>query len=164
MTSDRISFYFPIAPRGKERARSRVVTTKAGRSFASHYTPAKTKEYEASLAVIAKMEMTGKQLFTGPIRVQVVIMLGCPKSWPQWKKDLAIEGRIAPTTKPDADNVLKSIYDSFNGVVWVDDTQAVQGTYNKRYGRKGCMYVTVSALDGVYSSSITKRPQVELNS
>ncbi len=55
-----VNFYFPITPRGKERARSRVVTTKSGKTFASHYTPAKTREYEAILACIASREMVGK--------------------------------------------------------------------------------------------------------
>lgn len=153
-----VDFYFPITPRGKERARSRVVKTKSGKTFVSHYTPAKTKEYEASLAAIASIEMAGKKLIQGPIEIDVAIILECPKSWPKWKKDLAIKGGIVPTTKPDSDNVLKSIYDSFNGVVWCDDIQVVKGSFDKRYGEKGCMHVTVIELEDVYSSSISKKP------
>ncbi len=74
-----------------------------------------------------------------------------------------MKGQLLPTTKPDGDNVLKSIYESFNGVVWVDDTQVIDGSFGKQYGEKGCMYVTVAELRDSYSSNISKKPAMPHN-
>ena len=57
-----------------------------------------------------------------------------PASWSKRKAAEALHGVIRPTKKPDADNVLKAVCDGINGVVWHDDTQAVDVTLRKRYG------------------------------
>jgi Holliday junction resolvase RusA-like endonuclease len=56
-----------------------------------------------------------------------------PASWSQKKRQAAMKGRVRPTIKPDADNVLKGCCDAINGVVWVDDKQAVRVGVEKWY-------------------------------
>ena len=69
-----------------------------------------------------------------------------PQSWSQKKQRMALAGEIFPTTKPDADNIVKAIGDACNGVVWRDDVQAVDGAWRKRYAAVPGVVVTVTPL------------------
>jgi Holliday junction resolvase RusA-like endonuclease len=44
-------------------------------------------------------------------------------------------GLIGATKKPDADNVVKSLKDGMNGVVYGDDGQVIDLWVSKRYSR-----------------------------
>ncbi|SCU95566.1 conserved hypothetical protein [Cupriavidus necator] len=59
---------------------------------------------------------------------------------------MAAAGQICATKKPDADNVLKAVKDGMNGVVWVDDCQAVEYRISKKYGTSPGVYVEVMEL------------------
>ncbi len=54
-----------------------------------------------------------------------------------------LENVIRPTKKPDADNILKIIADSLNGVAYYDDSQIVTGTVRKYYGETPKVYITI---------------------
>lgn len=139
-----ICFFVPGDPQGKARARSSVVTKadgsvargKSGRAVIRHYTPKKTEDYEANIATFYR------QVKAGPPTIQPVILVlevihGIPDSWPKWKRELAIQGKMLPVTKPDGDNVEKAVKDALNGVAWIDDTQVVGTIKVKRYGSPG---------------------------
>jgi len=49
-----------------------------------------------------------------------------------FKETIAVQGAIAPTTKPAADNIAK-MKDALNGVVWRDDSLIVSLLVVKRY-------------------------------
>lgn len=124
-----VSFLVPGEPIGKGRPR----VGKVG-NHARLFTPAKTVNYEGLIAHTAQQAMAGRDLIRGPVMVELHITVSVPQSWSKKRKLLALAGQIFPTKKPDKDNIIKAIYDGINGVVWVDDVQAVDGHQRKRYG------------------------------
>ena len=126
----KISFIVPGVPVAKGRARSAV--TKSGRTV--HYTPAKTRTYERTVAWVATGEMCGRQPLSGPLELTLRFTLPIPNSWPKWKRERALTGGIRPTGPPDLDNLSKAIKDGLNGVLWGDDSQVCVTHSEKRYG------------------------------
>jgi Holliday junction resolvase RusA-like endonuclease len=112
-----IRFTIPGAPVGKGRARS----TKSGH----HYTPEKTRQYEKLVREIAFMRKPSYAVITGPVRLSLVFYLPIPASWSKKDRLQAQEGKVHHTGKPDLDNLIKSVSDGLNGVVYVDDCQIV---------------------------------------
>ena len=133
-----IRFFVPGQPQGKGRARA----TKTGRM----YTPAKTAAYEGLVAHAASLAMDGAALIESACALTVDIAFAIPPSWPKKRRQGAIEGKVLPTLRPDADNVAKAVLDGCNGVVWRDDCQVVMLQAHKRYSHTPGVTVEVSAL------------------
>lgn len=127
-------------PVGKGRPR---ITTRNGRPRG--FTPPRTETYEGKLAFFAKMAMQGRAVFEGPLAVRVEAHFPIARSWPKRKQAEALAGTVRPTTKPDADNLLK-VLDAFNEIVWRDDVQVVEATIVKRYSDRPRLVVTVEPL------------------
>lgn len=140
-----ISFFVPGAPVGKGRPK---VSSRGGK-FARMYTPEKTANYESLIALAAQEAMAGNPLIAGPADVEISMFLPVPTSWSKKKQAAALQGQVYPTKKPDADNVIKAIFDGINGVVWVDDVQACDIVVRKRYADKPGVEVTVREIAGV---------------
>jgi len=70
--------------------------------------------------------------FDCPLSVKVEAFMPIPESWSIKKRLAAQSGQIMPTTKPDADNIIKML-DAFNKVVWKDDSAIVSLVVIKRY-------------------------------
>lgn len=136
-----LTFAVPGTPQGKGRPR---VSTIAG--HARMYTPAKTAAYEGLVAHAAQAAMAGRPLIEGPVRLHLAIRCAVPASWSQKKRRMALAGEIVPTTKPDADNIIKAICDGCNGVVWRDDVQCADGAWSKRYSATPGVVVTITPL------------------
>lgn len=126
------------APRGKERPRG----TKDGH----FYTPQKTRSYEAALKYAAAEVMGDTPPLTGPLQVDLRIVVPITDSWPKKRQQAARSGVELPTKKPDLDNIMKML-DALNLVVWVDDCQIVKTNIEKRYGDKPGLWVSVKPLD-----------------
>ncbi|PTU70778.1 RusA family crossover junction endodeoxyribonuclease [Chromobacterium haemolyticum] len=139
-----ISFFVPGAPVGKGRPK---VSSRGGQ-FAQMYTPEKTANYESLIALAAQEAMAGNPLIAGPADVEISMFLPVPTSWSKKKQAAALQGQVYPTKKPDADNVIKAIFDGINGVVWVDDVQACDIVVRKRYADKPGVEVTVREIAG----------------
>lgn len=142
-----VAFVVPGEPVGKGRPKTaaRIV---GDRAFTRHYTPEKTANYESLIAIAAQQAMAGRELIAGPVMVEIHIAVSVPKSWSQKKRAQALAGLIYPTKKPDKDNVIKAIYDGCNGIVWVDDVQAVDGHQRKRFAEVPGVAVRVVPLMG----------------
>lgn len=114
-----IKLYFPIQPVAKARAR---VTR---RGFA--YTPKKTKDFEETLKYLATLQLHSvrHEPLTGPLSIEAYFYLKAPK---KPKSHL-------PITKPDHDNLIKSVCDAMNGIAWVDDAQICESKVCKRYAQ-----------------------------
>lgn len=136
-----VQFTIPGQPQGKGRPR---VGSVAGR--ARMYTPAKTVAYEGLVAHAAQVAMAGRELMAGPVALVLELNCQVPASWAKKKQAQALAGEIRPTTKPDADNVLKAICDGGNGVLWRDDVQVVEVVLRKRYAQVPNVTVQVRAL------------------
>ncbi len=118
-----------IVMNGEPVAKGRPRFVRAtGRAF----TPEKTASYEARLGYAAQAVMRGRPLLTGALDVQVVIYRSIPVSKPKKWREAALLGSVRPTSKPDWDNFGK-ILDSVNKIVWVDDSQIVEGRVQKFY-------------------------------
>lgn len=78
--------------------------------------------------------MRGRDKLDGPVHFHVTAFMPEPKKIPEVRR-----GR--PTTKPDADNILKNCLDSFNGVLWTDDVQVVEATVVKQYSSSPALVV-----------------------
>lgn len=133
-----ISFIIPGAPQGKGRPR---VAMRGG--HASLYTPSKTANYEGLIAHAAQQAMAGAALLEDAAACNVFIDAPVPASWSQKKQRAALAGEVLPTTKPDADNVVKAVFDGCNGVLWRDDVQVVDLLVRKRYSAVPCVRVEV---------------------
>lgn len=117
----RIVIEGPITPKGRPRFGN-------GRT----YTPAKTRSYEELIGLQGRLAMRGERPWTGPLNLTVSAYLPVPKSWSTKKRQMALNGQIKPTSKPDMDNIIK-LADGLNGIAWEDDSQIVNVLAHKAY-------------------------------
>lgn len=134
-----VTFTIPGEPQGKGRPRVGKIAGQA-----RMFTPAKTVAYEGLIAHAAQQAMAGAPPVECACAVQLSITVGVPASWSKKKQAAALLGQILPTKKPDADNVVKAVFDGMNGVVWRDDVQAVDVSVRKRYGSTPGVFVRVT--------------------
>lgn len=136
-----VHFFVPGKPQGKGRPRA-----VARGKFVRMYTPEKTASYESTVALAASQAMAGRALFAGAVSVVMQIALPIPASWSKKKQAQAAADQLLPTTKPDADNTVKAVFDAINGVVWGDDTQVVDLLVRKRYHARPGVSVIVAPI------------------
>lgn len=137
-----ISFFVPGKPQGKGRARA----FKMRNGHIGHYTPEKTKTYEGFIRTQAIDAMGVERPTRRPVKLSLLINYEVPTSWPSWKIQSALEGQIAPTVKPDSDNVVKAVKDALNGVAWRDDCQVVMMEVQKQYSLDPGLLISVTML------------------
>ena len=104
------------------------------------YTPKKTKDYEC------RVRQSFSDAYHGdipvyaentPVRAVIRIIQAVPKSWSKKKREAALVGKLAPTTRNgDLDNIAKSILDALNECVYADDAQVTTLMITKRYGEQ----------------------------
>lgn len=128
-------------PIGKGRPRF----TKTGQV----YTPPKTREYEQRIHAAAWSAMQEQKLEPTEkfVHMEVKAFMDIPKSWPKVKRLEAEYGVLKPTAKPDLDNIIKSVGDGLENVVYYSDTQVTSIDAKKVYCNleKGPMiYVSLS--------------------
>ncbi|MHB9798460.1 RusA family crossover junction endodeoxyribonuclease [Pseudomonas sp. MT3] len=139
-----VLFTVPGEPVGKGRPR---LSTRHG--FTRMHSSDKTINYEGLIAHAGHQAMLGRALIEGPVLVELDIALSIPQSMSKKRKAQALAGQLYPTKKPDADNVIKAIFDGLNGVVWKDDVQVVKAMVGKRYGETpGVRVKVVPLLEG----------------
>ena len=114
---------------GKPVPKARPFVRKDGRVF----TPKETAVFEQAVRLHAMATMKGHKILTGPIRLSVTAFFSIPKSWTLSQKAKAMSGALRHTKKPDGDNVLKSVKDGMNGVVYADDSQVYDSRIIKRW-------------------------------
>jgi Holliday junction resolvase RusA-like endonuclease len=130
---------------GKERVRM----TRQGHA----YTPERTVNYESRLALAAQQVMAGRALLDGPLEVSVEAHMPVAESKPKKWRAAALAGEIRPVKKPDWDNFGK-ILDALNLVVWVDDSQIVEGRVRKFYSDQPRMEIHVRPLQPQPTSGV----------
>ena len=111
----RISITVPGEPVAKARPRF----TKNGHV----YTPKKTAVYEQVIGLHARAAMKGKKILTGAIKLSVTAYMPIPQSWSLKQKTKAMSGALRHTKRPDLSNIIKSVEDALNGIVYADDAQ-----------------------------------------
>ena len=136
-----VAFTVDGIPHGKGRPRFRSLG-----KFVQTYTDAKTKSYESKIKDAAKQAMGSSDPLEGPVRLDLLIKLPVPKSYPKKRSEACLSGSEWPTKKPDWDNVAKSIADAMNDVVFLDDTQIVVAKVSKRYSAEPGVDVRISEI------------------
>lgn len=135
-----ITVTLPGLPRGKGRPRF----ARRGK-FVSTYTDEKTASYEGALRLAGADAMRGEIPMVGALWVHVTAVFPIPASWSRKKREAAEQNQVAPTGKPDCDNLLKCL-DAFNEIVWKDDAQIVSATVVKVYGTQPMLRVAIGRL------------------
>lgn len=124
---DEVKFTIPCAPTAQMRSRS-----SARGGFVRHYKHKKQQANENEIMVLAKKYAPQKP-WENAINIKIVAYMPIPKSWSRLKKEMAANGEIKHTAKPDIDNLTKNILDCFNGLFWMDDKQVVDLAAQKFY-------------------------------
>ena len=132
-----------LLPVPKERPR--VVRTASGKS--TSFTPARTKRFTNDVRLVIDAVMAGNPPVSGPVSLKMLFKMQIPASWPLWKKQAAREGRIAPTSRPDMDNLEKSLLDALNERAFTDDAFVIDRVASKRYADTPGIIITIDSLN-----------------
>jgi Holliday junction resolvase RusA-like endonuclease len=130
-----VTFKLDADPVGKQRARY----ARRG-NFVQTYTPDKTRNYEALLKDAAIEAMGSSEPLETPVSLYLYIRVPIPKSFSKKKVQEWLNGIEQPMKKPDSSNVLKSVEDAMNGVVYMDDCQIINHHITR-------VYSTLSGVD-----------------
>lgn len=153
----KIAFTVPGQPQGKGRAK----IVKIG-GFSRMATPAHTVAYEGLVAHAAHAAIAGRPLLDTPVTVTMRIECQVPASWSQKKQRMALLGELRPGSKPDADNVIKAIFDGCNAVLWRDDSLVCELHMHKLYSATPGVWVEVWPIaEPVQQAQIVEQPQQE---
>ena len=133
-----VTFKLDADPVGKQRARY----ARRG-NFVQTYTPDKTRNYEALIKEAATEAMGSSEPLETPVNLYLYIRAPIPQSYSKKKVADCLNGLEKPIKKPDASNVLKSVEDAMNGVVYIDDTQIVNIHVTKVYASQSGIDVCV---------------------
>ena len=134
-----------IEGRAVPQGRPRAVRMGAGVRM---YDPPKSKAYKQMVAakVRSYMKINGIQTITEPIAVHLNFYFTPPKSYSK-KRIRAIEAKEELFTKQiDLDNLVKSVTDGMNSIVYLDDSQIVGLTAGKHYGHKDYVDVKIEVI------------------
>lgn len=107
----------------------------------------RTKQIKRRTLIEAYKDFGGEPVFNGPVRVEMEIRHPIRASWTKAKKAAALAGHIAPTLKPDPDNVAKIWFDAFNDCMWKDDTQVIRMSVERSFSESPSVLVRVIPLD-----------------
>jgi len=112
------NLWYPVKPKAAPRPR----VTQNGTYNDSDYT-----KWKNGLKLLAKSKI--KKQIEGEVYLQIEFFYEIPKSWTKKKK----ENAKWHTSKPDIDNLIKSVMDSLNGIAFKDDSQVVMIQARKQY-------------------------------
>lgn len=126
-----ITFRVPAVPVAQPRQRHRAFTVPSGRIATQNYTPAKHKvqDFKATVRLAAQQAYVGPPL-GGAIVLRLVFILPRPGRL-RWKSRPMPRARH--TSKPDADNLAKSVKDALSKQCWADDSQICELHAEKWY-------------------------------
>lgn len=121
------------------------------------YTPERTRTWQGVAKTAASTAMEEQPPLDGPLGLELTFYLLVPRSWPAWKRQAALEGRILPAGRPDLDNFVKNAKDAFNSIVWHDDCQVVEYTIHKRFADVSRSEARVYTLEALAPQTARKR-------
>lgn len=132
-----IELWIPGEPKALKRHRM-------GRGFS--YDPSRA---DKSSLLVKAMQSRPSRPLSAPLRVRVEFVFTRPKHHYGTGRYAGVVKRSAPihhTTRPDADNCLKLVFDALNGVYWRDDALIASLTATKRYGEAPGIMLTIEEL------------------
>jgi len=97
------------------------------------YTDKKTASFE-NLVRLAFSSSYPEAIPTDqPVSLSIVARFPIPVSWSKKKKALAMAEKMHKVSRPDLDNIIKSVSDGLNEVAWKDDAQIYELHARKSY-------------------------------
>ena len=133
-----VNFTVEGNPVGKQRARY----ARRG-NFVQAYTPEKTRTYESLIKEKAIEAMGSSEPLETPVTLYLYIRVPMPKSYSKKRIEDCLNGSEQPIKKPDASNILKSVEDGMNSVVYKDDSQIVNIHVTKVYSSEAGVDICV---------------------
>lgn len=128
-----IDITIPIKPVPKGRPRF----ASAGHQV---FTPSKTHAAENTIAVLVlnKMKLSGMQMIaTGPVKVTAEFFFRTAEKR---------KHETAKSSRPDVDNLGKTVLDALNGVAFKDDGQVSEFNCSKRYAEQDSIRLVIEEL------------------
>lgn len=126
-----LEFIVPGEPYPKQRGRT-VSIKQRGRVVGHRtFTPKETEKFEKRLKWYARIAMNGAgyhEPLDGPVGIEVDVIVSRPKT---------IKKRVLPHVKPDLDNVVKSVMDACEKIIWANDSRICRMVLGKDYGEPG---------------------------
>ena len=113
------------------------------------YTPQKTKNFEDAIRFeFMASNCEPMPVYDREISLKATVLVGVPipKSYSKKRQALCRDRFIAPSKKPDIDNILKSVFDALNGYAFADDVQIVQVYAEKVYAEEPFVEVEIDEL------------------
>ena len=138
---DRVSdtvISFTVYGESIAKARARTVRLPDGQS--KTYTPEKTASWEQAIRAAALGHRPG-QLLDGPLVLEATFYRLKPKSKPK--------RHLYPDSKPDLDNLCKSVTDALEGLIFTNDSRFVDQMLRKRYGDPPRCEITIREVEHV---------------
>ena len=111
--------------------------------FPVAYTPEKTKNYESEVAMMAKAAMGASEPLEGALEAFIYVTFPVPASYSKKRTEACLNNTEKYIKKPDLTNVVKSIEDGMNGIVYRDDSQITSLHSTKVYGEVAKVEVMV---------------------
>jgi Holliday junction resolvase RusA-like endonuclease len=132
-----IKFIIPGEPKPKQSARFRNVKGKGDKKdFIMSYQTKKVLDNASDIgkSVLSQLPL-GFVPYDEAIGVSIKFVFPPLKSWNKAMKDLFKSGvSIYKVSKPDVDNLQKSVFDAMNGIVYIDDSRVARVEVEKVYG------------------------------
>jgi len=124
----KIEFTVPALPTAQPRQRHRIINA-GGRAFAHNYTPTRdpVNAFKAAVQMAVEKAYQGPPL-EGPLRMSIVFVCPRPKNMIWKTKPMP---RVWHDYKFDRDNLMKSLQDAMNKIVFLDDSQICSGPIDK---------------------------------
>ena len=132
---------YSVAP--KQGDRSRIVRTKTGKQFVSHYTPANVRRNASTLALLMQPYVPDKPL-EGPLRLSLDFGY-------LWRTGTSLKVRTSGTkpkdTRPDWDNLCKNVCDVLQeSGFFANDSQLAEVHVTKTWVGKSFLRVRLSPI------------------
>lgn len=105
--------------------------------YGQSFVPIREGIYRASIVEHVKKTLPSRKLLEGALIIHAVF---------QYKKSKQSK-LVHVTKKPDLSNLIKSLEDALNGVLWVDDSQIVTFTAQKVWGPEDGVSLEVTEID-----------------
>lgn len=127
----------PGNPRPQGRPRTRIITPKFGKAFATIYEDGKDKRAKVHIQSNVRSQAPAEPL-TGPLEVELWFYLPRPQgNYGTGRNAGQLKASAAKfhIKKPDSDNCEKLLLDALTGIFWNDDSQICDTHIHKRYSK-----------------------------
>ena len=111
--------------------------------FPVAYTPEKTKAYEFEVGMMAVAAMGGSKPLEGALEAFIYVTFAVPDSYSKKRTEACLNDSEKHTKRPDLDNLIKSVIDGMEKIVFLNDSQITSIYSTKVYGEVAKVEVLV---------------------